>query len=160
MSTIQPKNRTIRLIVQANKLFNSDITPEEIDQYTSLVDDENLSSTFGQRNEDFETMVFMNYNICWSIEVNDPNGTDKNYRVALNSVIHKPYPGNPQFFTEDPLKVDPATGKVCGTIAIDPNLPEKDDSYTIEFDIEYVDNVGSTIVSVDLDPKLKIRSGN
>lgn len=157
MLTINPKDRAIRLIVKANKLFNSNQTDSEIDECTSLMDDTGFGNAFGEPNKDFETIVFMNKKICWSIETADPNGEDRNYSVALTAVVHKPNPGNPQFFTKDPLTVNPGTGKVCGTIAKDPDLPEKDDSYTIEFNIEYNSPNGSTIMAIDLDPKLQIK---
>lgn len=162
MPTFQPKDRTIKLIVQANKLYHSGVSEENLDDYTSLVEDGGLSSTYGQPNKDFETIVYMTKNICWSIEMADPNGDDKDYNVSLISVIHKPKTGNPNFFTNDPLLVNSKTGKVCGIIAIDPNLPEKDDSYTIEFGIGYTDPSGSGggMLKVDLDPKLRIRTRN
>ena len=155
------KDRTIRLIVQANKLFNSNVTEQDIDNYTSLEEDGGLGNGFGDPNKDFETIVFMNKKVCWSIEMADPNGDDQHYSVALSKIVHKPNAGNPNFFTSEELKVDSGTGKVCGTIARNPNLPNKDDSYNIEFSVGYYNTTqqGGTqsgIVLVNLDPKLRI----
>jgi hypothetical protein len=160
MPNSKPKDRTIKLIVQANKLDNSNMTAEEIDKYTSLVEDGGLSSPFGAPNKDFETIVYMSKKVCWSIELSDPNGDDKYYNVALSKVIHKPDAGNPNFFTKDPLTVDPKTGEVWGKIAKNPNLDNKDDSYTIEFTIGFskTENGGiqTGMVLIELDPKLRI----
>ena len=155
------KDRTIKLTVQANKLYNSNITEQDIDNYTSLEEDGGLGNGFGDPNKDFETIVFMNKKVCWSIEMADPNGDDQHYSVSLNKVIHKPNTGNPNFFTSEELEVNERTGKVCGTIARNPNLPNKDDSYTIEFYVGYRNTTSqggtqSGMVKVDLDPKLKI----
>lgn len=157
-----PKDRTITLIVQANKLFNSEVKDKDIDKYTSLVEDGGLASGFGDPNKDFETIVFMNKNICWSIEMANIDGEDKNYNVSLSKIIHEPDAGNPNFFTKDELPVNSKTGKICGTITKNPNLPKKDDSYTIEFSIGYskTENGGvqTGIVLIELDPKLRINS--
>jgi hypothetical protein len=162
MPDFNPKDRTIRVIVQANKLFNTDLTEDDVDKYTSLEEDGGLTSAFGNPNRDFETIVYMSKRICWSIELNDPSGEDTNYSVSLSSVDHNPDDGNPNFFTQDSLTVNPGTGQVCGTIARNPNLPNKDDSYTIEFNIVYStqDPPLSTIKAVFLDPKLKISTRN
>ena len=161
MAATQPKDRTIRLIVQANKLYNSDVTDQDIDDYTSLVEDDGLGNGFGDPNKDFETIVFMNKNVCWSIEMNDPNGDDQHYSVSLSKVIHKPNAGNPNFFTSESLDVNDKTGKVCGTISRNPILPDMDDSYTIEFYVGYGEKTQqggqvSGMIKVELDPKLKI----
>lgn len=165
MSTNRPTNRTIRLIVQANKLMNSSVTDEDIDNYTSLVVDNGTQNGFGAPNQDFETIVFMNKNICWSIEMANINNEDEHYSVSLSKVIHKPDAGNPNFFTTDPLLVNEATGQVCGTIALNPNLPNKDDSYTIEFAIGYSNRtpqggVTTGMILIKLDPKLRISPGS
>ena len=154
-------NRSIRLIVQANNLFNSNITEKDIDNYTSLVEDGGLGNGFGDPNKDFETIVYMNKNVCWSIEMANINGEDKDYSVSLSKIVHKPNAGNPNFFTTEELPVDSRTGQVCGTIAKNPNLENKDDSYNIEFSVGFsrtTPNGGSQsgIVLVTLDPKLKI----
>ena len=160
MPDFNPKDRTIKVIVQAYKLFNSDMSEEDVDKYTALVEDGGFGNGFGEPNRDFETIVYMNKRICWSIELSNSGGDNTNYSVALDNVFHNPDDGNPNFFTKDPLPVIPGTGQVCGTIARNPNLENKDDSYTISFNIEYNSKNGSTIVAIDLDPKLKIRTGN
>lgn len=158
MPNSNPRDRTIRVIVQANKLFNSDLYESDVDNFTSLVEDGGLGNGFGDTNRDFETIVFMNKNICWSIEINDPSGEDKNYSVNLSSVFHNSEQGNPNFFSKEKLDVHPGTGLVCGVISKNPDLTNKDDNYTIEFDITYSTQNPplSTIKSVLLDPKLKI----
>lgn len=165
MAAIQPKDRTIRLIVEAEQLYNSNGGDENLDKYTSLVDDEGFGNAFGDPNANFETIVFMNKNVCWSIDKASNDGENQYYSVALSKVIHKPNAGNPQFFTKDPLEVNRGTGKVCGTISLNPNLPEKDDSYSIEFSVGFSKRteqggIVSGMVIYTLDPKLKIRSGN
>lgn len=162
MSKNNPHDRSITVVVKAKDLFNypTDITKQVVDDYTSLVEDGGLESRFGDSNKDFETIVFMNKNICWSIETADPNGEDRGYSVELVKVFHNPTPGNPNFFTSDPLNVNQRTGKVCGTISRSPILPDMDDNYTIEFVIGHSTgpNQGG-MVRIDLDPKLKISAG-
>ena len=155
---INPRNRSIRVIVQAKKLFNTDMFESDVNNFTSLVEDDGLGNGFGDSNRDFETIVFMNKQICWSIELSDSSGEDKNYSVCLSSVFHNAEDGNPNFFTKEKLDVNPGTGLVCGLISRNPNLSNKDDNYTIEFDITYSTQNPplSTIKSVLLDPKLKI----
>lgn len=155
-STINPKNRTIRLIVQAKKLYNNHETETDVDNYTALVEDGGLKSDFGHANKDFETMVFMNKNICWSIEVADPRGEDLHYYASLAKVVHNPDAGNPNFFTAEELYLNPDTMQICGTIARNPNLPNKDDSYTILFYVGHSSGNSTTTKLVVLDPKLKI----
>ena len=163
MSAIKPKDRTIRLIVEAEQLYNSDGGDANLDKFSSLVDDEGFGNAFGEPNANFETIVFMNKKGCWSIEKASNEGENQYYSVSLSKVIHKPNADNPQFFTKDPLEVNPGTGTVCGTIAKNPNLPEKDDSYSIEFYVGFrkkteQGGVVSGMVKFTLDPKLKIRS--
>jgi hypothetical protein len=161
MPNSNPKDRTIKLIVQAQELFNSEDSNNDMDKYTSLVDDTGFGNAFGEPNKDFETIVYMNKRICWTIEMDSTEGENQYYSVALSKVIHKPDAGNPNFFTSDPLNVNRGTGKVCGTIARNPNLPNKDDSYSIEFSIGFsktTPNGGmqTGMLLLTLDPKLKI----
>ncbi len=165
MPTIDPSDRSITLIVKASELFNMPNTPtkKQMDDCSSLLEDGGLESRFGDSNKDFETIVFMNRQICWSIEAADPNGVDKGYSVGLVKVFHNPTTGNPNFFDNDPLLVNEKTGKVCGTIAKNSTLPEKDDSYTIQFSVGFsrtTPNGGmqSGITLFNLDPKLRISS--
>ncbi len=125
MPDFNPKDRTIKVIVQAYKLFNSDMSEEDVDKYTALVEDGGFGNGFGEPNRDFETIVYMNKRICWSIELSNSGGDNTNYSVALDNVFHNPDDGNPNFFTKDPLPVIPGTGQVCGTIARNPNLENK-----------------------------------
>lgn len=151
-----PKNRQVTITVKAKTLFNLPYPPtkEQIDDNTALTDDEGYSSTFGNENKDFETLVFMNFDMIWDIKLDDKNGTDRGYSVALKSVSHDPKAGNPQFFTSNPLTVG-RDKKVRGTIAINPHLENPDDSYTINFSISN----GPTTLDFPLDPKLRISPG-
>lgn len=158
MPTINPRDRTITVTVRAKELYNeSNYPPSEtqMDANTYLLEDGGKRSGFGDPNKNFETIVFMNKRICWSIDVLDPNGEDRGYSVLLIEVFHNPTAGNPNFFNRNPLPVNRGTGQVCGTIATNPNLPNKDDSYTIKFSIAY----GSTTPKeYNLDPKLRINA--
>ena len=155
MPTINPRDRSITLTVKAKELYKKKNYPpseDQIDANTSLLEDGGLESRFGDANKNFETNVFMNKKIIWSIALSDPDGDDKDYRVHLDYVKHTPEAGNPNFFDSENIIADPVTGKITGTISKNPNLPNKDDSYTINFIItgpqmskEYI-----------LDPKLKI----
>lgn len=151
-----PKNRKVTVTVKAKALFDLPYPPSEtqIDDNTALTDDDGFSSTYGDKNKDYETIVFMNYDMVWDIALSDKNGVDRGYSVALKSVSHNPVTGNPQFFTSNPINVG-RDKKVRGTISLDPNLPNKDDSYTINFTI----SDGSTTLDFPLDPKLKISTG-
>ena len=159
MPEIDPRDRSIALIVKAKELFNLTVpvTKPLMDELTSIVEDGGFSSGFGNPNKDFETTVFMNKKVCWSIEADDPNGEDKGYIISLDKVFHNPTPSNPNFFNEDPLNVNRKTGKVCGTIARSPLLPDMDDNYTIQFEIRHdISSHQSAIKLFNLDPKLKI----
>jgi hypothetical protein len=159
MPTINPRDRSITLTVKAKELFNETNYPpreDQMDANTSLLEDGGLESRYGDANKDFETIVFLNKQICWSIAESDPNGVDRGYTVALVEVFHNPTAGNPNFFNRDPLPVNRGTGQVCGNIATNPNLPIKDDSYTIQFTIAD----SRTTKTYNLDPKLKINQIN
>ena len=151
-----PKNRKVTVTVKAKNLFDLPYPPSEtkIDEFTALTDDEGYSSEYGDKNKDYETLVFMNYEMIWDIELDDKNGTDRGYSVALKSVSHNPTAGNPQFFTSNPLNVG-RDKKVRGTIALNPNLQNPDDSYTINFTI----SDGTNTLDFPLDPKLRISPG-
>lgn len=151
-----PKDRKVTVTVKAKALFDLPYPPSEtqIDDNTSLSDDEGYTSDYGAKNKDYETIVFMNKEMIWKIEASDKNGVDRGYSVALKNVSHDPVAGNPQFFTSNPLLVG-SDKKVRGTISLNPNLPNKDDSYTINFTITN----GSTTIDIPLDPKLKISTG-
>ena len=155
MPTINPRDRSIAVTVKAKDLYNEinyPPTETQMDSNTYLLEDGGSRSGFGSPNKNFETIVFMNKRICWSIEILDPNGADRGYTVALIEVFHNPTEGNPNFFNTDPLPVNRGTGKVCGTIARSPLLPDMDDSYTIQFTV----HDGTTTKTYNLDPKLKI----
>jgi len=157
MPTINPRDRDITVIVKAKDLYNeTDYPPTEaqMDNNTSLLEDGGLGNDFGNPNKNFETIVFMNKRVCWTITLNDPLGVDKGYTIALVEVFHNPTEGNPNFFNTDPLTVNRGTGKVCGTIARSPLLPDMDDSYTIQFTV----HDGTTTKTYNLDPKLRVKS--
>ena len=155
MPTINPRDRSITVTVKAKDLYNETNYPPtetQMDANTSLLEDGGLGSGYGDPNKNFETIVFMNKRICWSIAVSDPNGVDRGYTVALVEVFHNPTEGNPNFFNSNPLQVNSGTGNVCGTIARSPILPDMDDSYTIQFTV----HDGTTTKTYNLDPKLKM----
>jgi len=156
MPTINPRDRDITVTVKAKELYNETNYPPtetQMDNNTSLIEDGGLGSGYGNANKDFETIVFMNKRICWSIEASDPNGVDRGYTVSLIEVFHNPTPvTNPNFFNSNPLRVNPGTGNVCGTISRSPILPDMDDNYTIQFSIAH----GTTTKTYNLDPKLRI----
>jgi len=154
-----PKNRTITLKVKAKDLFGLRGYPPtegQIDDNTYLIDDEGLESRYGAANKDYLTLVYMDKDITWSIALNDPKGEDLGYGVRLDYVRHTPNPGNPNFFDKEILNVDIDTGKITGRISRDPDLENKDDSYTINFIVENI----RTSKEFVLDPKLQIRKKN
>ncbi len=124
MGNSTPKNRRVTLTVKAKDLFtesNYPPTEGQMDDCTALSDDEGYASDYGNANKDYETLVYMNYQMGWDIDASDKNGVDRGYTVALASVSHNPVAGNPQFFTSNPLNVG-TNKKVTGTIANNPNL--------------------------------------
>lgn len=144
-----PKDRTIVITVEAGQLWAKPPTETNIDNYTALTDDEGFSSEFGEKTKDFLTEVFMAKKITWEIRSTNPSFT-----VALLSVTHNPTAGNPQFFNRNPIPVK-NNGKVEGVIARNPNMPNKDDSYTIHFTITF----GGVTLPYPIDPKLQINPG-
>lgn len=163
MANGNPHDRSIRVIVKAKELYESNNPNDEgiMDANTRLVEDGGLESGFGNSNKNFETTVFMNKRICWSIELADPNGEDLHYSVSLSKVFHNPTAGNPNFFNQEELVVNSDTKKVCGTISRSPIISDMDDNYTIEFYVGYSNTTpqGGTqsgMVKLELDPKLRI----
>ena len=140
------KDQTIVVSVQAEQLYGLAPTEANIDKHTALVDGDGFGSEFGDRNKDFETEVFMNKKITWSIQSDNDLFT-----CALVSVTHNPTDGNPQFFNRNPIPVR-KDGTVQGVIARNPNLTNKDDSYTINFTITF----SGVTLPYPLDPKLRI----
>jgi hypothetical protein len=149
------KSREITLTVKTSNLFNLPYPPTkaQIEANTYLIDDEGLESRFGESNKDFETLVYMGKDIVWNIRSFEPFGVDNGYLAALESVSHNPDRGNPNFFEHDPLLVG-QNGSVCGVIATNPNWPNKDDSYTINFLILHEGKAPK----FPLDPKLRINT--
>ena len=145
-------NKTICIYVQANKLYNLRNYPpteQQMDDLTALRDESALESGYGDANKDFQTDVFLNYNVTWEIFATNPTGEDRGYEVALRSVFHNPTKGNPNFFNQDSLPVG-RDGNVTGQIVSLGNL--QDENYTIKFTVKY----GSSTYEYNLDPKLKV----
>ena len=151
---LSPKNRTVTVTVMSKDLFKADYPPSKkiVDDYTALTDDTGFENRFGDPNKNFETIVFMNFEMIWKIKVSNKE-IDKDYKVALISVTHNPVKGNPNFFKEKPVLKG---NKVKGIINNDPKLRNKDDSYTIHFSIKH----GKETRPYNLDPKLRISPGS
>lgn len=152
-SDVPAKNRAITITVKTKELYDVLNEPGEqaIDNVTYLVDDEGLESRFGEGNKEYETIVFMGKNITWNIRSFEPLGEDRGYEASLVSVSHNPTDGNPNFFDSDTLTPG-KDGKIQGTISRNPNLKNKDDSYTINFKIIH----NGKPKPYPLDPKLKL----
>lgn len=149
-----PKNRTINVFVRASQLFPLDPTEVNVDNNTELKDDKGSTCKYGDKKDNYKTEVFMYKKITWSIQSADPDGIDKGYTVALVSVSHKPIKGNPKFFNRNPLLVK-NNGTVWGKISKNPRLPNKYESYDINFTITH----NAIKNPFPLDPKLQINPG-
>ncbi|RKE95373.1 hypothetical protein [Ichthyenterobacterium magnum] len=151
------ENKAITIIVKANALFNAKYKPinleNVIDEYVSLVDADGLTSPFGANNKDYLTYVYMKYGITWSIVLNTEKGEDKGYNVHLVDVVHDPKSGNPNFFTKEVLKANDKN-EIYGEITVNPDLKDKEDSYTIHF---YISKGDEKSAILPIDPKLQIR---
>ena len=156
MSTYKPMNRTINVYVKAKKLFEigKSATETQVDTNTALtVNQGNDGQSDWTEHKDYEVTVYMNKSVTWDIKRYSPSGDDKEYEVKLVSVNHIPEQGNPNFFNEEILNVG-SDGNITATITNDPQLANKDDSYTIKFTITY----DRKEIPFIIDPKLAINS--
>jgi hypothetical protein len=147
------KNRQVDVIVKAHDLYPLHPTEKNVDDNTELLDDEKHKSSFGASKKNYETIVFMGFDMKWDIEVEYKNGEDKDYNVELVSVTHNPKPsGNPNLFDVNPLKPKKHSNNksIYGTIVHSSPSPE---DYTIHFQIFKNDKDPHPF---HLDPKLKI----
>ena len=83
-----PKNRNLEVIVKAHELYSLPSTERNVDDMTELSDDEKHKSPFGDSKKNYETCVFMGFDMTWNIKVEDKNGLDKGYDVDLVSSLH------------------------------------------------------------------------
>lgn len=148
----------ITLEVKAHDLYNLRSSELNVDQNTTLRDNEGDRIGYGDSNHDFETRVHKKQRICWEIALNAPNGEDGDYIVALNYVEHNPSPGNPNFFNKERLLVK-KNGKIKGKISNDPLTPLFDDIYTIYFTITPPKGVAGGPQTFPVDPKIRIIGG-
>jgi hypothetical protein len=148
-----PEDRTLTVVVKAKKLYGEAANEDNVDKYTALRPDRGLASEFGVKNKTYETVIAMQHKMTWEIALATPNGEDRGYDVRLTSVTHNPTAGNPNFFDSESLTPGGNPKIIEGTISKNPNLPEKDDSYTINFEISN----GTTWIPYPLDPRLRIK---
>lgn len=139
--------------VRAHELFNLPPTDANIDALTVLTDDEGYECQYGAKNMDFETIVYHDKDVIWDITTADPNGEDHDYTVALVSVEHKDIPNNAHFFGSGPL-FPSEDGTIKGQILDNPDTPELEDIYNINFTIKH----NSITRAFPLDPKLRVNT--
>lgn len=146
-TTKEPKDRTISIAVDTDALWAKpypNTSETDIDDCT-FISDGTLSSPYRDPKKNFETEVFRNKKVKWTIASQNVSSI----YVRLVSVTHNPPPGNPIYFKKTPLEVG-SDGSVEGKIMDIDNLP--DDNYTIHFNLLK----GNDIRHYPIDPKLRI----
>ena len=155
----KPKgNRQLQIFVKAKELFNAKIDPSNqekvIDDCIALVENGGLGNEFGDKNRDFMTAIYDGFNMKWSIELSDKKEKLEGYKVVLESISKNGKPGNPSFFTKNPIYPN-KEGNIVGTVSGD-NIPDKrEEDYTIYFRVTKGPNFTTPVLPID--PKLQIR---
>lgn len=149
MSTSNRKHVVITLTVAAHKLYCLGIPKRKaVNMYCSLSDNNNGSQ--GDKSiHNFQSDVYSNYTVRWVGAVNDPNGEDRGYNIAITGIHNK----SKKIFPN--LKLKGTRGKygtVCETAKQD--IGNKKDTYTIMFSI-YPPSIYRRKIEVSIDPKLQ-----
>ena len=159
MNENYPKNRKLKIVVKAKKLFkeiqkikNPKDQEKIIDQCTALIEDGGLGSEFGDKNRDFITTIFEGFEMEWSSELSDKTEKDDGYKVVLDSVKQDLKRGESGFFTENPIPAE--KGKITGYVSGNISQDGQEEDYTIYFHI--TKGLETTII-LPIDPKLQIR---
>lgn len=149
MNTRNKKHVVITLTVAADQLYNN-LHPrqKEIDNCCNLSDN-NKGSQANRSIRSFTSHVYANYTVRWFGAVQDPNGADRGYTIAITGIRNK----SKRIFPNLKLKGTPGKyGSVCETTK--DNIHNKKDKYTIDFKI-YPPNLRGFKREFHLDPKLQ-----
>lgn len=149
MGTSNRKHVVITLNVAADKLYKlKKPKRSDINSYCSLSD--NNKGTQGDKSiHYFQSDVYANYTVRWVGVVNDPNGEDRGYNIAITGIKNK----SKKIFPN--LKLKGTRGKygtVCETS--NPGIGNKKDTYTITFRI-YPPIISRRKIEFSIDPKLQ-----
>lgn len=156
----QPTGRPviITLTVQAKSLSEATEPPIIIiDDYCSIFDDTPGRPPYTGTREDFTSDVYIGNRVTWRGVTADPNGVDRGYSVAIQSIVYEPKADDPNdvSFFPSPLAGQPGrTGDATTLINNDAALDGKHDIYTINFLI-YAPGNNTPFGPYPIDPKLR-----
>ncbi len=153
MNAENSKTSSLKIVVKAKALFEAKWDKENqeqiIDTCIALIDGDGLGSPFGSKNKDQTTVVYLGYEMKWSIELAEKYGEDKGYTVVLDSIKQ----GSPGDFIKTPIKTN-AEGVLVGHVSTNKDHVGKDEHYTINF------HISKGLVETDIlpiDPRLKMK---
>ncbi len=139
----------ITLTVEASDLYSKANNPTNINEHSSLTDD-NQGCAPGGNIEDFQSSVVKNQVVVWVGET-----TDSGYSVEIDSIALKS--GTTINFFSAVLQYGGSAGKVTATVNADPDLERQIYEYTINFSIK---DPNGNVKNFEIDPKLKGKPNN
>ncbi len=138
----------ITLTVEASDLYSKANNPTNINEHSSLTDD-NQGCAPGGNIVDFQSSVVKNQVVVWVGETSDPG-----YSVKIDKIAKKSGTST-NFFSND--YYEDSSGKVTATVNNDPALARKIYEYTIDFSIT---DPSGNVKNFTIDPKLSGKSNN
>ncbi len=134
----------ITLAVEASDLYSKANNPTNINDHSSLTDD-NQGCAPGGNIVDFQSNVVKNQVVIWVGET-----TDSGYSVEIDSIALKP--GTTINFFSAVRHYGGSAGKVTATVKDDPDLSGEIYEYTINFSIK---DPNGNVKNFTIDPKLQ-----
>ena len=154
----------ITLTVEASSLFalgGTTYTQDQVDALCTLSDDNNDGTSTDVKT--YVSNVYLNHNVQWVGKVKFPDGVDKGYSIAIDSIVHEASqisdpnaPSNQNFFADGTIEGGGGrSSNVNAVVNNNQSLIDQLDVYTINFSVYDQQNNNFPF---PIDPKLRANS--
>lgn len=146
---------TITLSVEASKLYNmTNPSQTDIENNSTFFDSNGQTSKPGEI-KNFESKVYVDQDVWWEGETKDKENQDKEYSVAILSIVYKAGDDSENFFNTTAICGNGGpNGKVKAKVKKNDYLKGKTNIYSINFSIYPPGD--APMKSYFIDPKLKV----